>query len=458
MTNHLRGSSIVSRPVRRPLAAIALSLTLLAGLVPPVLGWANGPDTGNGYGTHDWIVSQALAVFDGSPPAWLDQNAALLATDDPDKVFYATNEHVFNEKGYGRGAVDRITTFYQQALDAHRLGDDYTASVAFGWMAHYFGDILQPFHTNYAAVDRDASHSRYEHLVGAATRRPDQSPDWMTTDRTPDLLSDVRGTAIAAAAYSRGFYPELYKEFHANETILNARVTQITGDVLKRAASDLANILYSLDQGVDIIPAASVSAKVRYVYIAKNATQTVYVTVKDAAGRALQGVRVDIAFPKPTGGTTLIRRYTTADGKVTAWANVGASPYGVKRDVKVTVKTGTVTKTPTPWFMTTRRLATGTAGFKSWVNDTTVYPGQTLRLASRARDSSGRGVSKLKVTWTMTFGDGSVLKTVGYTDSTGKALTLLPITDTMPKGKVSVKAKTQAGSVWRASYTSFRIY
>ena len=29
--------------------------------------------------------------------------------DDPDKLFWATNEHVFNEKGHGRGAVDRIS-------------------------------------------------------------------------------------------------------------------------------------------------------------------------------------------------------------------------------------------------------------------------------------------------------------------------------------------------------------
>ena len=69
----------------------------------------------------------------------------------------ATNEHVFNEKGYGRGAVDRITEFYHQALTAHLAGDDATASIAFGWMAHYVGDILQPYHTNYAAVHLDVA-------------------------------------------------------------------------------------------------------------------------------------------------------------------------------------------------------------------------------------------------------------------------------------------------------------
>jgi hypothetical protein len=123
--------------------------------------------------------------------------------------------------------------------------------------------------------------------------------------------------------------------------------------LLRRASSDLANLLASINGGVAIIPAATVSAKVRYRYIARSTTQTVYVTVKDAAGKPLQGVRVDIAFPKPAGGTTLIRRYTTVDGKVTAWGRVGTTPYGKKRDVKVTVQTGAVTMTLTPWFMAT---------------------------------------------------------------------------------------------------------
>ena len=285
------------------------------------------------------------------------------------------------------------------------------------------------------------------------------SPAWMTTDRSPHALADVRTTAIAAAAFSRKYYPELYREFHANETVLNARVRAITGALLKRASSDLANILYSIDHGVgDAAPAASVSVRLKYTYVAQSTTETVYVAVKDAAGHPLEGVRVDIAFPKASGGTTLIRRYTTADGHVTAYAGVGASPIGHWRDVKVTVRTGGVTKTPTPRFMATRRLASGSAGFKSWVNDSSVYPGQTLRVASLARSSSGRPVVNIKVTWIWTFANGSKLKTTGLTDAHGKALTTLPITATTPKGTVSVKAYTQSGSVNRTSSTSFKRY
>ena len=421
------------RPSRRPFASLALALVLLAGMATPALGWANGGNLGNAYGTHDWIVGQAY------------------------KVFFATNEHVFNEKGYGRGAVDRITEFYHQALTAHLAGDDQTASTAFGWMAHYYGDILQPFHTNYAAVDLDDSHRRYEMLVEAVTRNPDASPDWSTTDRSPKTVADVRPLAIAAAAYSRRFFPELYRLFKVDETILVPRVSEITGLLLKRASSDLADMLYSIDQGVgDAAPAASVKSSVRWRYAAKNTTQTVYVTVKGAAGQPLEGVRVDIAFPKATGGTSLLRRYTTAGGTVTAYGAIGASPLGRRRDVVVTVKTGDVVKTSTTWFVTSRRLATGSAGFKSWVSRTTAIPGQTVRVASLARDRLGRPVPNLKVNLTWTYGNGQVVNTTAYTDVTGRVLTTVPITGETPLGVVKVVAHTQSGSVNRVSSTSFR--
>ena len=122
------------------------------------------------------------------------------------------------------------------------------------------------------------------------------------------------------------------------------------------------------------------------------------------------------------------------------------------------MKTGAVTMTPIRRFMATRRLAAGSAGFKSWVSDTTVHPGQTVRVASLARSSTGRGVANLKVTWTWTYANGRKFTTTGVTDANGKAVTTLPITATTPKGTVSVRATTQSGSVNRSSTTSFKRY
>ena len=116
----------------RPLVSMLLGLALLAGSAVPALAWSNGPDEGNGHGTHDYIIDQALRVFDGGPPAWLDVELALLASDDPDTQFRRAGEHVFMEKGYGRGAVDRIVQNYHLAFTAHAAGDNATASIAFG--------------------------------------------------------------------------------------------------------------------------------------------------------------------------------------------------------------------------------------------------------------------------------------------------------------------------------------
>jgi hypothetical protein len=218
-------------------------------------------------------------------------------------------------------------------------------------------------------------------------------------------------------------------------------------------------MLYSIDQGVgEAAPVDSVQATVRWRYAAKNSTQTVSVTVKGVAGQPLQGVRVDIAFPNATGGTRLLRRYTTANGIATAEAAIGASPFGARRDVGVTVKTGEVVKTASTWFTTSRKLAASTAGYKTAVNDRTVYPGESVRIGSLARDTSGRGVPNLKVNWTLTYENGKVVTGSGYTNVQGRAFMSLPITDATPKGLVRVVARTQSASVNRTSTSSFRVY
>ena len=103
-------------------------------------------------------------------------------------------------------------------------------------------------------------------------------------------------------------------------------------------------------------------------------------------------------------------------------------------------------------------MAAGTAGFKPAVSDTTLYPGETVRVGTLARDTAGRGVPNLKVTWTFTFRDGKVVKGSSYTNAQGRAAMSLPITAAMSKGLVSVVARTQSASVNRTTTTSFRIY
>ena len=54
--------------------------------------------------------------------------------------------------------------------------------------------------------------------------------------------------------------------------------------------------------------------------------------------------------------------------------------------------------------------------------------------ASLARDTSGRGVPNLKVSWTLTFRNGKVVKGSSYTNAQGRAAMTLPITGSMSEG------------------------
>ena len=113
-----------SRTRTHRLAAAALAALLaFAGSVPLVGAWANGPNNGNGYGTHDWILDQALRVLDdnGIGHGWVNRSIALEATDDPDKVEVAADpsrkiEHTYTATGRRGGAIHRITEHYAKIL------------------------------------------------------------------------------------------------------------------------------------------------------------------------------------------------------------------------------------------------------------------------------------------------------------------------------------------------------
>jgi len=288
-----------SRP--RIAAGLAgLSLALL--LTMPVGAWSNGPSaggaTGNGYGTHDWILDQAFKTFSGHVPSWVEKSTALLATDDPDTLFWRTNEHVYMEDGYGRGAVDRVTEYYARVISEHKAGDDHQASIDLGRLAHYYADLLVPFHTAYAAVSQTTAHSKYELLVDSRNRTSTSAPEWQTKDRSPEVVPDIRAKAIAAAAYSRKFFPELLSEFKKNEGVLNTRVSQLTGYVLTAASRGLGDIIHSIDLGVGNAPmVAKLVIKPKYAQPSTQSYQAFYITATDANGKVIEGLRIDVTWP-----------------------------------------------------------------------------------------------------------------------------------------------------------------
>jgi hypothetical protein len=333
----------MSRTIQRRVATALIALSLTVLVVAPAAAWSNGPSSGNGYGTHDWIIDQALKTFNGHVPSWLNASTARLASDDPDTLFWRTNEHVYMEEGYGRGAVHMVSAYYDRTMAALKAGDNALASAEFGRMAHFWADLYVPFHTAYAAVSKGAAHEAYERLVDAKHRNASSAPEWETGDRSPGTVTDVRAYAIAGAAYSRSYYPELYSEFMKNQTTLTARASTITGYVLKRASRELGDLLNSLTKSVGSAPmVVKLVAKMKYAQPSSIEYQAIYITATDAAGKPIEGLRIDVTWPTsadvPNGTEPfphVFRAYTMPDGIAKATAYIDLSKHGQKQTVKI---------------------------------------------------------------------------------------------------------------------------
>ncbi len=344
------------------------SRALLAGLllalvvVVPATAWSNGPSaggvTGNGYGTHDWVIDQALKTFNGHVPSWFEASTARLASDDPDTLFWRTNEHVYFEEGYGRGAVYLVEEYYSKAIADLKAGNPHQASIDIGRLAHYYADLLQPFHTAHAASGKDSAHTKYELLVDAGNRTSSSSPDWQTADRHPEQVTNIRTIAIAAAAYSRKFFSELYGEFSKNETVLDSRVRQITGYVLKKASRELGDIIHSIDLKIGNAPmVVKLVATRKYSQPSSIEYQAIYIKATDSAGHAIEGLRIDVTWPTsadvPNGAEPtahVFRAYTMPDGTAKATAYIDLGKHDQKLTVKITATMRGQTVSTSTWY------------------------------------------------------------------------------------------------------------
>ena len=162
--------------------------------------------------------------------------------------FRAAGEHVFMEKGYGRGAV---------RSDRRELPPGFTltprATTRRVDRVRLAGPLLR---RHPAAVSHQPRRGGPEGLAPSLrdAGRPDDADGGHVTGldhgrSDPDRADRRADDGHRRGGLSRKFYPELYRLFHADETVLTPRVMEITGVLLKRASSDLADVLYSIDQG-----------------------------------------------------------------------------------------------------------------------------------------------------------------------------------------------------------------
>ena len=343
-----RTRSMIARMSRTPgrsariMVAIASIVAMFAAATPPpVSGWANA---GNGYATHDWIVDKALEILDaaGQRPAWFDRDLALPYTDDPDTI---------EQEGE---SLARLGACVLQRDDPRRCRPAHLGALhggpgrpcrgGRGGSDDQRGPPVALPRGHLSALPHGALRTRE---VNAAPRlrvrcegadpTVESAPEWADATQAVTAVADIRKTAAATASYSRARFADLYRIWKATGDIDDPIVNQLTGQVLKRGARDLANVIWSLDQGTGRSPdMASFSARVRWVGARRgDHRQVVLATVKDADGNGIRGAEIQISWPLPDGTRKLYRTWTDKTGLAVRTITVGKLPMLRRQDVPI---------------------------------------------------------------------------------------------------------------------------
>lgn len=212
---------------------------------PYAFGWGNGDSHGNGYGTHDWILDEAnrVAGLESKGGSWVDLKVALPVTDDPDTVSKDFVYHVYDVWGvkYGK-APEKISKLYGDAVYYKKKGDVKRASISIGLLAHYYGDINNPLHTDQCKLEEKV-HSKYENAVNTRTNSKGENEGWIIADGYV-RVTNITTETVGAATLAHGDYVALVNGYakHGYDKTVEA----ITKRSLNRAVNDLADIIVSV--------------------------------------------------------------------------------------------------------------------------------------------------------------------------------------------------------------------
>jgi len=237
----------------RAAVGVAIALAVLGGacgaLPSSALAWANGPQYGEGFGTHDWILFQANEDAVAAGYDWVDWKTAQFACDDPDMVLRDFYHHVYDTAGDTYGdAPDRIGELYPQAVGELRRGDRIAASRTVGLLSHYLSDVANPLHTDQTPAEKDM-HSRYEDAVDDQLESPADGAAILSA-RTLTPTGDARGLAAQTAAGAHADYEALVAEYVASGN--SAQVQAISSRSLNAGVGAVTDVIagVSIDAGV----------------------------------------------------------------------------------------------------------------------------------------------------------------------------------------------------------------
>jgi len=439
--------------VRRAWLFVIVLVLSLGAAAPSAFAWCNGPDNGDGFGTHDWILSQAIGLA-GADASWVDAPTALAATDDPDDDVVRFDHIFLNRPRYG-GAPQRVADLYYQAVTAYAAGDTVGSSRCLGLLSHYYSDALNPFHTSYAAIARSPFHIPYELALIPSTRTPGQNRQWIVpAARKP--MADVRLKSVLAARYSRARFSRLFMGLTATATIDIAQpdVSAVTTQVLSRAANDLADIIGGIRRGDGLALApATVKVTVSNRRPTRGSRVYVYARCADAAGRAMEGARVAFVWPLASGGVATATAITGSSGVAYSSKLLGSLPMWAKATVRVQVASSGAVRRGSTWFVPSVALHAGETGFHPGMSAARPARESTVTAWAIARDRSGHRVAGLKVTFSWRFRTVTLTRTA-VTDAAGVARCRVDIGPARRGYRVIVTARAVATTT-RCGSTSF---
>ena len=232
---------------RSTFIAVLVCLAALLVLPSAALAWSNGNDGGNGFGTHDWILREATRLAAARGADWVILKVAEPKTDDPDTVLHDTWYHIYDVWGSTYGdAPAKVLSNYRRALAARKAGNWTAASKYVGLMAHYYGDICNPLHTDQCAAE-DRMHSSYETAAQKYTDGKGENAGWVTFDGYK-ARTDVVAFTKTTATTSHKSYTALVKGYNSGG--MNATVLSITKKAMNRAANGLADLIISIKNKV----------------------------------------------------------------------------------------------------------------------------------------------------------------------------------------------------------------
>lgn len=230
--------------VRRAVPIVALAVTLLSPA--SAYAWGNGASrSGNGFGTHDWMLLEANRLAATQGATWLDTNVALPVTDDPDTRIKDQKNHVYDRWGKRAGYADRrVSALYAQAVVQLRAGDTAGASRTTGLMSHYYTDVCNPLNTDDSPAEKRI-HDRYDLAVDKRLRRVGANSAWVVYDGYQHPSSAAALTASSAKA-AHGSYNTLVTTFAKRG--YNASVARITARQVNRATNGLADLIVGIQE------------------------------------------------------------------------------------------------------------------------------------------------------------------------------------------------------------------